>query len=111
MGITNKPKIKVNVINTITNQILVEGCTINDAAAYTKTSYKGIQNAIIRGGRVKGKFMIIKTGEFFYAQEEPVKIKYDPLLEEWDRVASHPRLWKSINAKLLGTYGKKFTKA
>jgi hypothetical protein len=55
--------------------------------------------------------MIIKTGEFFYAQEEPVKIKYDPLLEEWDRVASHPRLWKSINTKLLGTYGKKFTKA
>lgn len=103
-------RVKVNVLDTITGKIALEGCSMMDASKLTGVTYKAIQNAIDRNSTVNGKYRIIKTGEFFKADgiEEPKKTPKSELEIEWDRVINHPTLWKTINTSVLGQYGNKF---
>jgi len=52
-------KIKINVIDSTTNKIVLEGTTMKLAADFLEVSYNAVQNAIKRESLVKYKYRFL----------------------------------------------------
>lgn len=78
-------KVKVNVIDTKTNKIMLEGKTMKQVAMHFDISYTGVQNAVKRKTKIQGKYLVVQTGVFVYIDKVPVKKTYPDRFEErWD---------------------------
>lgn len=79
-------KIKVNVIDTKTNKIVLEGKTMNQVAMHFDMSYTGVQNAVKRKTKIQSRYLVMQTEVFVFTNKVKVNKTYpDNFEERWDK--------------------------